>query len=55
MVIIFSKIDEQHDPDMEKKLQTSQRLLYFTTIEKIEINTIYQQCMATRVNKTIIK
>lgn len=55
VVIILPKIDEQYDPYMEKRLQTSQKPLYLLPQKKLKINNIYQQCMATKEYETMNK
>lgn len=55
VVIILSNIDEQYDPYIEKRLQTSQKPLYLLPQKKLKINNIYQQSMATKEYETMNK
>lgn len=55
VVIILSNIDEQYDPYIEKRLQTSQNPLYLLPQKKLKINNIYQQSMATKEYETMNK
>lgn len=55
VIIILSKIDEQYDPYIEKRLQTSQKPLYLLPYKKLKINNTYQQSMATKEYETMNK